>query len=189
MVLHFMEKCFVYMYLFSDVFFFGSGRGRFWKTFSKVQKTDGMDTSVSRWIIWVSFLCLVVHSTSGRFFFTDYFFCFIWLFATYINIAILHLISRGKKIMRVEYRLNLFNYQTETDIGYRAHTTLKTHTHPLSKRKGVLSLCDKSFTFHFFNWINDYLNFQLCVVFIEIKRRICFQFLKSAKNFINCNII
>lgn len=136
MVLHFMEKCFVYMYLFLDGVFFCSGRRRFWKAFSKVQKTGGMDTSVSRWIIWVSFLCLVVHSTSGRFFFTDYFFCFIWLFATYINIAILHLMSRGKKIMRVEYRLNLFNYQTETDIGYRAHTTLKTHTPPTLKEEG-----------------------------------------------------
>lgn len=120
---------------FRMLFFFGSGRGRFWKTFSKVQKTDNMDTSVSRWIIWVSFLCLVVHSTTGRFF-LQIIFCFIWLFATYINIAILHLISRGKKIMRVEYRLNLFNYQTETDIGYRAHTTLKTHTPPTLKEEG-----------------------------------------------------
>lgn len=44
--------------------------------------------------------------------------------------------SRGKKIMRVEYRLNLFNYQAETDIGYRAHTTLKTHTPPTLKEEG-----------------------------------------------------
>lgn len=125
----------VHVPVFGCFFFFGSGRGRFWKAFSKVQKTGGMDTSVSRWIICVSFLCLVVHSTTGRFFFYRLFFCFIWLFATYINIAILRPISRGKKIMRVEYRLNLFNYQTETDIGYRAHTTLKTHTPPTLKEE------------------------------------------------------
>lgn len=45
------------------------GRGRFWKTFSKVQRTDDMDSSVSRWIIWISFLCLVVHSTGIYFLF------------------------------------------------------------------------------------------------------------------------
>lgn len=49
-----MKKCFSFR-----------GRGRFWETFSKVQKTDGMCTSVSRWIIWIFFLCLVVHSTGN----------------------------------------------------------------------------------------------------------------------------
>lgn len=54
-----MKKCFYVCW------FCFRGRGRFWETFSKVQKTDGMYTSVSRWIIWIFFLCLVVHSTGN----------------------------------------------------------------------------------------------------------------------------
>lgn len=53
------------------------GRRRFWKTFSKVQRTDDMDSSVSRWIIWIFFLCLVVHSTGIYFFSPTFRTCFL----------------------------------------------------------------------------------------------------------------
>lgn len=87
-----MKKCF-YVCWFSF-----RGRGRFWETFSKVQKTDGMDTS--RWIIWIFFLCLVVHSTGNFVFISS---AHLSSMYTYIHMYVLSLIKKTnflrKKIM------------------------------------------------------------------------------------------
>lgn len=103
-----MKKCF-YVCWFSF-----RGRGRFWETFSKVQKTDGMDKS--RWIIWIFFLCLVVHSTGNFVFISS---AHLSSMYTYIHMYVLSLI---KKTNFLRKKNNVKNLYYSTVCFYQSNT-------------------------------------------------------------------